>query len=297
MHKDVKQICKDIKELNIQGARNIALFGLKAFVIEGTTTNKMTRGTYLTHLKKTSDFIKVQRTTEPMLINLLDQALLHLHDLITIKEMKQYLIRFNKQTKINFQNNIKKMAQVGAKLIKNGDTILTICHSSSAVAVLIEAKKQGKKFKVYACETRPRWQGHLTVKDLAKHKIDVTLMVDSATGTFMPNVNKVFVGGDAVNYKGDLVNKIGTKMVAFMAKHEKAKFYPCVELLKLDSRKKIPIEERNQLEVANPKRFKGVKIVNPAFDLIPHEYITKYVTEIGLVIPTKFHSVSIRQFK
>ena len=83
------------------------------------------------------------------------------------------------------------------------------------------------------------------------------------------------------------MNKIGSYMLAVLAAENNVPVYFVGELLKLDKRKKIVIEERNPGEVINPKKLPGVKIENPAFDVTPWQYVTGVLTEKGLMPPKK----------
>ena len=158
------------------------------------------------------------------------------------------------------------------------------------VESLIYAKTQGKKFKVYACETRPRWQGHKTVRRLASAGVDVTLMPDGGIATVMDDykVKKVMVGADAVDGKGNFANKVGSRSIAICAKEYKIPLYVLTELYKYDKRPKIIIEHRDPSEVANPKHFKGVNILNLAFEIVPAKYVNSFITEKGKIKPAKF---------
>ena len=145
------QICKNIKSIKIQGARNVAIAGLKAYKLIPTQTSK-------------NKLLKL-RPTEPMLTNILKQVD-NLTERQLITKIKQNQDIINKKT---------------LKLIKNNFVIFTHCHSSTVINALIYAKKKGKKFEVYNTETRPLYQGRQTAKELKKAKIKNTMFTDSAT--------------------------------------------------------------------------------------------------------------------
>ncbi len=187
---------------------------------------------------------------------------------------------------------VKKISDFGAKRIRNGDLVMTHCNSSVAISILIEAKRQGKDFKVIATETRPRFQGRLTAKALASAGIPVTLIVDSAARYFMPKVDKVVVGSDVVTSNGAVVNKIGTAQIALAAKEARVRVYVGAETYKFSPStvlgELVEIEERSPEEVV-PKEamagMAGVKIANPAFDVTPAELIDAIITERGIIPP------------
>ncbi len=247
------KIAKDIKNLKIQGARNIAKSALEAYSL---FPNEATKRKLLS-----------LRPTEPMMENVLDMA-----GKKPIKEIQKHFDEA--QDKIN-----KKVLG----LIKKGDVIFTHCHSTNVVNALIYAKKKGKKFEVYNTETRPMFQGRKTARELKKAGIKVTMFVDSALGVALSKeqgtkrANKVFLGADALLKKG-VINKVGSEVIARIAKQEKIPVYVIADSWKF-TKKKIKIEQRNLNEVWG-KAPKGIKIKNPAFEFVKKKYITEVITEI-----------------
>jgi methylthioribose-1-phosphate isomerase len=196
----------------------------------------------------------------------------------------------------------RKLSEFGAELIKNGSTVLTHCNSGplattgygTALGIIIRAKEQGKRVKVFVDETRPLLQGaRLTSWELKKAGIPFTLITDSMAGYFMSRgeVDCVIVGADRIAANGDTANKIGTYILAVLAKENRIPFYvaaPTTTIdLSLKSGKEIPIEQRRAEEVTH---IQGVSIApegtpaqNPAFDVTPHKYITALITERGII--------------
>jgi ribose 1,5-bisphosphate isomerase len=252
--KKFNEIAKAIKEIKIQGARNIAKQALYAY--------------HLIPTKKSKKKLLSLRPTEPMLTNVLNKM-----DSMSYEEI---LAHFDDaQEKIN-----KKVF----KLIKNNDVIFTHCHSTNVSNALIYAKKNGKKFEVYNTETRPLFQGRKTAKELIAHKIKVTMFVDSAgmialtksQGT--KKVDKVFFGADAI-LKNGIINKVGSGMFAQIAFDNKIPVYIVADSWKY-SPKNIKLEERNFREVWKKLSKKSkIKIENPAFEFVPKKFIKKIVTE------------------
>jgi methylthioribose-1-phosphate isomerase len=204
------------------------------------------------------------------------------------------------------QKVCRTMGDHGAKLIKNGMRAMTVCNAGAlatvdygtALGVFYSAKKQGKKFSVYSLETRPLLQGaRLTCWELQRQKIDVTLICDNMAASLMGKgeVDIIFTGADRIASNGDTANKIGTYMLAVLAKHHGIPFYIVAPRstfdLKIKSGKQIPIEERSSDEVTHfagvPITPKGIKVYNPAFDVTPAKLITGIVTEYGIIHPSK----------
>jgi len=179
-----------------------------------------------------------------------------------------------------------KQATAAAKLIKNGDCLLTHCNVSGLLPLIGEfCKKQGKKVSFFVTETRPYLQGsRLTAWELKRANCDVTIITDGMVAAVMSlgKVNKVIVGADHLAKNGDIANKIGTYAIAVLAKHFKLPFYVlCPPASGLRSGKEIKIEIRPDKEMLEYQGLrlapKGVKGYYPAFDITPNKLITKHI--------------------
>ncbi|MCM1191860.1 MAG: S-methyl-5-thioribose-1-phosphate isomerase [Butyrivibrio sp.] len=197
----------------------------------------------------------------------------------------------------------RRIGENGLKLVKPGDGILTHCNAGklatvrygTATAPIYLGQERGYHFRVFADETRPLLQGaRLTSFELAAAGVDVTLICDNMCGSVMSAglVNAVFVGCDRVAANGDAANKIGTSVVAAVAKYYGVPVYVCAPTSTIDlstpSGKEIQIEQRPVHEVTEmwykePMAPEGVKVFNPAFDVTNHELIAGIVTEFGIV--------------
>jgi methylthioribose-1-phosphate isomerase len=196
----------------------------------------------------------------------------------------------------------RAMGAFGAELLKDGARVLTHCNAGAlatagwgtALGVFRSAVEMGKKIAVIADETRPFLQGaRLTAWEMVQEKIPVTLITDNMAGHLMAQgeIDAVVVGTDRVAANGDVANKIGTYMVAVLAKRHNIPFYVACPLSTIDmniaSGKDIPIEERSVDEVKGFRDYhwaaEGVQIRNPAFDVTPAELVTGLITEKGVV--------------
>ncbi len=190
----------------------------------------------------------------------------------------------------------------GAALIHENTGVLTHCNAGglatsgygTALAPMFVAHEEGRKFRVFADETRPLLQGaRLTAWELVKAGIDVTLICDSMAAQVMRErrINLVIVGADRIAANGDAANKIGTYSVAVLAKGHKIPFYVAAPSstfdLTLEKGRQIPIEERDPEEITHGFGLQtgadGVKVYNPAFDVTPAQLITGIITEKGII--------------
>jgi methylthioribose-1-phosphate isomerase len=196
----------------------------------------------------------------------------------------------------------RALGKFGAELIPDGATVLTHCNAGAlatagdygtALGVVRGARDAGKRVAVIADETRPFLQGlRLTAWELAKDDIPVTVITDNMAGHVMKSgkVDAVVVGADRIAANGDTANKIGTYMVAVLAREHGIPFYVAAPLTTLDlslaSGEQIPIEERDSKEVTHIKEHQlgpdGVAVHNPAFDVTPNHFIAAIITDQGV---------------
>ena len=196
----------------------------------------------------------------------------------------------------------RALGKFGGALIPDGATVLTHCNAGAlatagdygtALGVIRGARDAGKKIAVIADETRPYLQGiRLTAWELAKDDIPVTVITDNMAGHVMKSgkIDAVVVGADRIAANGDTANKIGTYMVAVLAKEHNIPFYVAAPVTTLDlslaSGEQIPIEERDRTEVTHIRDLQlapdGIGIQNPAFDVTPNRYIAAIITDKGV---------------
>ncbi|MBF0511939.1 MAG: S-methyl-5-thioribose-1-phosphate isomerase [Candidatus Omnitrophica bacterium] len=311
--RDVKTMWHAIKRLSVRGAPAIGVAAAFGVLLGIQSFKGKNKAAFLKFFQKTCDYLASSRPTAVNLFNALHVMRLVIadnpdEDVDTLKKLllKRAMELFHEDKK-----TCRKMGEHGAGLIKNGMQCLTVCNAGAlatvdfgtALGVFYSAKKMGKKFKVYSCETRPLLQGsRLTCWELLRQKIDTTLICDNMAASLMSRakVDIVFAGADRIASNGDTANKIGTYMLAVLAKHHGIPFYIVAPRSTFDfnikTGKQIPIEERDSDEV---KCFagistapKGIKVYNPAFDVTPASLITGIVTECGIIRPPYVKSIS-----
>lgn len=220
----------------------------------------------------------------------------------TISEIKEVLLDKAKTIHEEDIEAQRLIASFGGELIEDNTTVLTHCNAGAlatggvwgtALGVIRGAVNQGKNIHVFADETRPYLQGaRLTAWELKEDNIPVTLITDNMSGYMMKKgrVQAVVVGSDRIAANGDVANKIGTYMVAVLAKEHGIPFYVAAPLSTVDlncpTGEEIPIEERDTREVSHIKGIQlapeGIEIGNPAFDVTPNHLVTAIITEKGV---------------
>jgi len=195
----------------------------------------------------------------------------------------------------------RALGDAGAKILPRGD-VMTHCNAGAlatagygtALGVIRSAWNQGRRFGVYASETRPFLQGaRLTAWELVKLHIPVTLLTDGMAGALLASgrVASVVVGTDRTAANGDVANKIGTYTIAALAHRHGVPFFVAAPTSSIDldcpTGADIPIEQRDEDEVTHVfgRRIaaQGVRVFNPAFDVTPAELVTAIITEQGVV--------------
>ena len=196
----------------------------------------------------------------------------------------------------------RAIGEYALSLLKDGDTVLTHCNAGSlatsgygtALSAFYLARERGINLRVYADETRPRFQGAmLTCFELMEGGVDVTLICDNTAAFVMSQgkIDAVIVGCDRVAANGDVANKVGTLSVSVLAKHFGVPFYVAGPTSTVDmdcpTGAHIPVEERSPDEVTTIGGTRvapeGVKVYCPAFDVTPADNITAIITERGIV--------------
>ena len=221
----------------------------------------------------------------------------------SVSKIKQIILAESKLIMQEDMISCRKIGAYGAKLLKNNSRVLTICNAGilatinygTALGVIYRAKEQGKKIKVYSCETRPLLQGaRLTAWELHKKNIDVTMICDNTAAKLMQDkeVDIVITGADRIAANGDSANKIGTFNLAVLAKFHKIPFYIAAPKstfdLTIESKNGITIEMRKADEVTKILFKKnaapaGSKVLNPAFDITPYQLIRGIITDYGII--------------
>lgn len=301
-----------IKTMIVRGAPAIGIAGAHGVVLYAQELKNLPRDEFIKKLLEKADYMA---TSRPTAVNLM-WAVEKQKEVIKnsnsdvkgiIEELKQNAIKLeNEDIEIN-----KKIGDYGAEVVPKGATILTHCNAGAlatvgygtALGVVRSAFANDPTIQVFADETRPRQQGaRITTLELTMDGIPTTLITDGMCSYFMKKgmIDMVVTGADRIAANGDTANKIGTYTVAIAAKYHNIPFYIAAPLSTIDTSIKtgdeIPIEERSHDEVThiNGKAIcaEGVNIINPGFDVTPHELISGIITEKGILRPDYKKSIA-----
>ena len=303
-----------IRNMIVRGAPAIGIAGAHGVILFAQEGAKeiTSRDEFVNWLLEKAEYMK---TSRPTAVNLMwavekqEEVIRNSKSDINgiIAELKTNAIKLeNDDIEIN-----KKIGDYGAEVVPKGATILTHCNAGAlatvgygtALGVVRSAFAKDNTIQVFADETRPRQQGaRITTFELAMDGIPVTLITDGMCSYFMSKgmIDMVVVGADRIAANGDTANKIGTYTVAIAAKYHNVPFYIAAPLSTIDTSIKtgaeIPIEERSHEEVThiNGKRIcaEGINVINPGFDVTPHEMIAGIITEKGILRPDYNKSIA-----
>jgi methylthioribose-1-phosphate isomerase len=315
--RDFRETARAIRDMVVRGAGAIgatAAYGLAqgARAFRGSDRRK-----FSAHVQTVYQTLKAARPTAVDPVNAMNQvrAVMRLGE--TIKEQQALAIAAAEEFANEDVQHCQEVGRHGAKLIRNGMSVLTHCNAGwlafvdvgSATAPMYAAQAQGKSFHVYCDETRPRSQGAtLTAWELAQQKISHQVIADNAAGHLMQRgkIDMVIVGSDrTLGRTGEVANKIGTYTKAVLAARHGIPFYVAIPLSNIDWNLKsgfdIPIEERHESEILgawgvleNPKSGRRAYVrvanptsgaANPGFDVTPAELVTGIITPAGIYKP------------
>ena len=292
----MEQLLRDaerIKSLEIQGASNIATSAIDFLSNYAKRLKSKDIQKCFADLYNAKEILINTRPTEPAMKNGLKFIMNKLEqekETCIAKYISDIIEKYKNQYYDMLQSSKKMIAEIGARRFPVADRkfiVMTHCHSSLVTAIFLEAKKQGKEFKVINTETQPRLQGRKTAKKLLKAGVEVIHVVDSAMRWAVRHyqVDLILIGADSITSEGTIINKIGSRLLALVAHEEHVPFYVASPLLKYNPETNLGILET--IEMRDPQEIwekppEGIEILNPAFETVSRRYIDGLITEAGI---------------
>jgi methylthioribose-1-phosphate isomerase len=300
--KNVRQLIEAIKTLRVRGAPALGSAGAYGIALAAQLSHASNAFEMIQELEMAADMIESSRPTAVNLSWGVKRALRAATSQETVEDIRECALREAEEIAEEDIRINKALGKNGAKLLEDGDNVLTHCNAGrlacvawgTALGVIRSATAAGKQIHVYACETRPLHQGsRLTAWELARDGIPVTLICESMSGSLMRKgrIDKAIVGADRIT-KDVVFNKIGTYNHAVLAKYHKVPFYVAAPLSTFDLRHEeqdITVEERDPEEICALAGVRlapeDIDVYNPAFDATPLELVTGLITEKGVFRP------------
>lgn len=300
--RSVDRLITAIRRLEVRGAPALGVAGAFGVLLASTKIREKEHARFMRVLREEAARIK---TARPTAINLswgVEMVMRAVEDAHSITEARSKARTSACMIAEADARACHDLGRFGAALLRDGGTVLTHCNAGAlacsewgtALGIVRSAVESGRKVSVFACETRPLLQGaRLTAWELQRDGIPVTVIPDSAAAFLMQRgeVDMVIVGADRVT-RDAVFNKIGTYMHAVCARHHNIPFYVAAPLSTFDpgnAADMVVIEERGRQEVASCGKTamvpEGVGVRNYAFDRTPHELVTAFITETGVIQP------------
>ncbi|MGB3912857.1 MAG: S-methyl-5-thioribose-1-phosphate isomerase [Thermacetogeniaceae bacterium] len=301
-----RDVAEAISLLQVRGAPAIGIAAAYGYALAALNYQEGKGGTLEDYLKKAAEELGDTRPTAVNLHWALEQ-MNRVYQTVKDKaldEVREYLLEAAKGIHTDELRLEERIAEFGSSLIPKGARILTYCNTGAlatagwgtALGIVRTAHEQGKEVKVYVSETRPVLQGaRLTAWELHQAGIPYKLITDNMAGyLFRQNkVDLVLVGADRIAANGDFANKIGTYNLAVLAGFHNCPFYVAAPSstidLDIDTGEEIPIEMRDPQEVrmvgSQLITIEGCPVLNPSFDVTPHQLVTAIITEKGIIKP------------
>lgn len=300
----LEDVYEAIVTLKVRGAPAIgitAAYGLALSAVRHDTTEL---DSFFHYVEKDAAYLGSSRPTAVNLVWALERLTAKVKTAATVEKGKALLLAEAVRIHEEDEASCRKIGDYGLSLLEGKTRVLTICNAGSiatakygtALAPFHLGSERGRQFEVFACETRPVFQGgRLTVWELQQAGVDVTLITDSMAAHTIgaKEIEAIIVGADRIAANGDTANKIGTLNLALLADAYGIPFYVAAPVstfdLSIASGKEIPIEERKAEEITQIAGVQiapqGTKVFNPAFDVTPGRLITAIITEKGIITP------------
>ena len=310
---DAGSVWEAIKVLRVRGAPAIGIAGAMGLVLGVREAAEGDRDALFEKLREQRDYLAGARPTAVNLTWALDRMVAVAVDCSAkgVAEIKVALLNEAKLIRDEDAASCRAIGRLGAELIPDGGTVLTHCNAGSlataeygtALAGMYVAHEQGRRFKVYSCETRPLLQGsRLTAWELSQSGIEVITICDNMVGALMSEsqIDCIITGADRIAANGDTANKIGTYGIAVLADAHGIPFHIAAPASTFDlncSRgSDIPLEQRSPDEVRSlhgrPTAPPDVPVHNPAFDVTPARLIRSIITDRGIIEPVSSEGIA-----
>lgn len=291
LHPDVRDAADAISEMEIRGAAAIADAAADALRAQARDSTADTPEEFRAELTEAARNLRRTRPTAVSLPNALRYVLRGM-DGDTVEELRRGTIERAEEFKREREQARDNLGRMGANRLRDGDTIMTHCHSTDALSCVKHALEDGKEITAIVKETRPRKQGHITAKQLRDWDVPVTMIVDNAARRYLDEADHVLVGADSIAADGSVINKIGTSGLAVNARERGVPVMVAAQTIKLHpdtlTGHTVEIEMRDETEVLpDDERAQtgDVTVENPAFDVTPPRYVDAIVTERGQFPP------------
>ncbi|USZ73305.1 ribose 1,5-bisphosphate isomerase [Natronosalvus halobius] len=295
----VEETATDIADMEVRGAATIADAAAAALAAQAERSEADSPEAFREELEAAASALYETRPTAVSLPNALRYVLRGVEG-ETVETMRESTVARAEAFQEDLERAQETLGEVGANRLRDGDVVMTHCHSTDALACVEAAIEDGKHIEAIVKETRPRLQGHITASELRSMGVPVTLVVDNAARRYLDEADHVLVGADSIAADGSVINKIGTSGLAVNARERGVPVMVAAQSIKLHpdtmTGHTVEIEMRDEREVLEETAYAdvaadgdvpddGLTVENPAFDVTPPRHVDAIVTEHGQYPP------------
>ncbi|MFC7215337.1 ribose 1,5-bisphosphate isomerase [Saliphagus sp. GCM10025334] len=295
----VEETATDIADMEVRGAATIADAAAAALAAQAERSEADSPEAFREELEAAASALYETRPTAVSLPNALRYVLRGVEG-ETVEAMRESTVARAEAFREDLEQAQETLGEVGANRLRDGDVVMTHCHSTDALACVEAAIEDGKHIEAIVKETRPRLQGHITASELRSMGVPVTLIVDNAARRYLDEADHVLVGADSIAADGSVINKIGTSGLAVNARERGVPVMVAAQSIKLHpdtmTGHTVEIEMRDEREVLEETAYadvaadgdvpdEGLTVENPAFDVTPPRHVDAIVTEHGQYPP------------
>ncbi|MFC4447520.1 ribose 1,5-bisphosphate isomerase [Halorussus aquaticus] len=291
IHPTVEEAADDIADMEIRGAATIADAAAGALATQAEDSDAESPESFRAEMRAAGRRLRETRPTAVSLPNALRYVLRGMEGR-SVPDLRESVVESADEFQRELGQAQDNLGRIGANRLRDGDTVMTHCHSTDALSCVEKALDQGKEIHAIVKETRPRKQGHITARWLRDMGVPVTLIVDNAARRYLDQTDHVLVGADSIAADGSVINKVGTSGLAVNARERGVPVMVAAQTLKLHpdtmTGHTVEIEMRDEREVLTldeEEEIGDVTVENPAFDVTPPRYVDAIVTERGQFPP------------
>jgi ribose 1,5-bisphosphate isomerase len=291
LHPELIETAEAIATMEIRGAATIADAAAEALATQARASEADSPDAFEREQRRAGRRLYDTRPTAVSLPNALRYVLERMEG-DSVSDLRDSVVTAAEEFTERLDRAQSDLGQIGANRLRDGDTVMTHCHSTDALSCVEAAVAQGKEISAIVKETRPRNQGHITAEHLRDLGVPVTLIVDSAARRYLDEVDHVLVGADSIAADGSVINKIGTSGLAVNARERGVPIMVAAQTIKLHPEtltgQTVEIEMRDEIEVIDDEtraEIGEMEVHNPAFDVTPPRYVDAIVTESGQFPP------------
>jgi ribose 1,5-bisphosphate isomerase len=291
VHQAVSEVSERIDNRDIRGSVRIAREIATAMETQAKDTDADDPEAFRESMQEAAWQLRETRTGAVSLSNTLRFILRNMKG-DTVEEFRESTIAAVEEFQQNLETARETLGRIGARRLRDGDTVMTHCHSTDALSIVKHALADGKDISAFVKETRPRNQGHITAQQLREWGVPVTIIVDNAAFRYLDDVDHVLAGAHSIAADGSVVNSVGTSTLAVAAQERNVPVTVAAQTLKLHSDALtgtgIDLEMRDGSEVLDDavrSQIGDVDILNPVSDVTPPDHIDAIVTERGQFSP------------